>query len=203
MPEQYRKNLPLINMNEKQFAKRVIYQLRALNPPPLWHNLVPFKFLFEYMKIRRAIRAFEKDAMVVRRIALETAESILKGDKPENAHAAANDRVKDWLKENRLYSVGIHEKQLSVARQFETHFSRLLQSEGNTYAALVRSVYRIPPHYREFLDNISALEIETDSMVCAMTADDANDRRACEARMENKHRAFSKAREMELQEVFV
>ena len=77
MSRQYDRNHALIITGERQFARRVICQLRAEDPPPAWYNLIPFTFLFEYIRIRRAISAFQKDARIGRKAALDKARATL------------------------------------------------------------------------------------------------------------------------------
>lgn len=202
MPDNYTKNFNLIAGNESRFARRVIYQMRAQHPPPVWHNLIPFKFLIEYIRIRRAIRTFENNAMVIRKLSLDAARSILDGESHERVHFDMNEKIKTWLQENELFLQIIHGAQIALAQQFEAHYARLLQADGKNYATLVKSVYPIPPRYREFLEGIAETEKQVDDSVCETISNDDKERQECETRMKNKQRAFSKAREIELQQVY-
>lgn len=195
-------NYSLIRANEKRFAKRVIYQLRAQDPPPAWHNLIPFQFLFEYIRIRRAAGEFEENAMVVRRTALESALSMAKNQSPDLVRKNMQNTIREWLSRNNLFSQPLLEKQMALAEAYEAHFKTLLAAEGKTYEDLVRRGYRVPPKYREFLDKTARMEAAIDSLVCEMSFEAESERRECENRMEKKHNAFEKAREMEIDRVF-
>jgi hypothetical protein len=202
VPDKYQINYNEITMNEKRFARRVIYQLRAQNPPPMWHNLIPFKFALEYIRIRRAIRIFEKNAMVVRKLALDAAKSMLEGNNPEIVSKMTSLKIREWLIENDFNYDPVHENQVLLARSYENHFSTLLQAEGKGYEALVRAVYRIPPRYREFFDWIGSMEKQFDDMICELTLETEEEKQNCIMRMKNSQQAYDKARDMELRRVF-
>lgn len=202
MDKKYKHRYNTIASNNQQFAKRVIYQLRAQNPPPIWHNLIPFKFLLEYIRIRQAISSFEKKALFVRVLALDAAKSIIEGENQPLVHGEMNRKIQTWLRENNLYSQPIHEKQQELAQQLEEHFTKLLQADGSSYKSLIKAAYRIPPKYKEFLNSIAVTERQIDDMVCDMTTDTDEQRMDCDKKMKEKHRAFDKARDIELQSIF-
>lgn len=202
MAQHYDKKYRPIAINELQFARRVVYQLRAQNPPPAWHNLIPFKFLFEYLRIRRAIRAFSENALAGRKIALDSAKDMLEGESRAVVHENMQKNIWEWLESMGLSTPSIYEQELALAQTYEEHFSNLLTADGTDYGALVRAVYRVPPKYRQFLDRISETEKKIDRMVCDMAPDNGEDRQTCEKRMNAKQRALAKAREIEMAAVF-
>jgi len=195
-------NYKLILAGEKRFARRVIYQLRAQNPPPAWHNLIPFKFLFEYIRMRRAAQAFEQNAMVVRKCALDAAMDLVKGKSPAVVRETMQAAIRKWLEKNGFYSDAMMEKQMALAEAFGSHFESLLEAEGRDYETLVRQVYRIPPKYQEFLDKIAEMEKETDRLACEMSGPEENGFRKCMERMKSKQAAYAGARKIEIDRIY-
>jgi len=202
VPQNPENNYKLILSGERRFARRVIYQLRAQNPPPAWHNLIPFKFLFEYIRMRRAVQEFEENAMVVRKCALDAARDLVNGKSPAVVRETMQATIRKWLEKNGFYSDQVMEKQMALAEAFGSHFESLLEAEGRDYEELVRQVYRIPPKYQEFLDTIAEMEKETDRLVCDMSGSDENGVKECMARMKGKQAAYAGARKIEIDRIY-
>ena len=202
MPQNPENNYKLILSGERRFARRVIYQLRAQNPPPTWHNLIPFKFLFEYIRMRRAVQEFEENAMVVRKCALDAAKDLVNGKSPAVVRETMQATIRKWLEKTGFYSDQVMEKQMALAEAFGSHFESLLEAEGRDYEDLVRQVYRIPPKYQEFLDTIAEIEKEIDRLVCEMSGSDESGFQECMARMKSKQTAFAGARKIEIDRIY-
>lgn len=202
MSKQYDRNHALITIGERQFARRVIYQFRAQDPPPAWYNLIPFTFLFEYIRIRRAITAFQKDAMTVRKAALDKARATLEGEDAPEIDDRMQRQIRDWLSGHGLFLPSVAEKQEALAGKYAAHFTRLLEAHGREYEDLVRAVYRIPPNYREFLEDVETMEKAIDKTVCEFLQETGKKKEYCDNRMERKQTAFARAREIEIDRIF-
>ncbi len=185
----------LILAYEERNARSVALLIRALirasHPPPAWHYLIPFKFVFEFLSARREIRKFSMDFLFLRKLVLDAARDIGEGGNRQVRDAEVEESIRKWCSSNKLYSESMHQKQLALAALLFDHYSALLKAEGKSYESLIRGAYKTRAGYESFLRKLTAAEREIDQAVVEMRGGDAGLR----AQISIKQQAINTIRE--------
>ena len=76
---------------EQSIAREAALGFIVARPPPIWQTMIPFMFIFDFLKRTSSVRRYSRQFMVPRRLALEASLEEMKGEEIK----AANNRVLD------------------------------------------------------------------------------------------------------------
>jgi hypothetical protein len=137
--------------------------LEAMKPKPfsVWEVLIPIIFILGYMRSKEQREVFAQNLMFTKKMALEAAFDILKKDRSKEAVmgriASETENLLSTVPEG-VYSEKIRQQQIREIDLLIDHYCKLLQMEGNDYAALVANAYRTRADYAEFQDALTLAE---------------------------------------------
>lgn len=148
---------------EDKFARSVAYVLIPSRPIGVWEFLIPIVFLLNYMKNKQEREVLTQNIFFTKKLAMEAAREMHnKGLSKDQAMSAVKEKTRQLLAsvEGGIYSESIQKRQMDEIRFLLDHFDRLLSSEGDDIAAMMRKVYPHKKAYRDFLKSLKALERE-------------------------------------------
>jgi hypothetical protein len=161
----YNKNKALILDSEESFARAVALGVIVKRPLSPWHFLLPGMFLFDFLRRSSETRRYSDLFLFPRKLALNGALGILKGEDRKKILSQIEDNVKRWLVSLNLYSERLQRKHMDVIDLLMDHYSRLLHAEGNEYPDLIRYAYPARESYETYLHRLSAAEQEVDHAI--------------------------------------
>jgi hypothetical protein len=161
----YNKNKALILDSEESFARAVALGVIVKRPLSPWHFLLPGMFLFDFLRRSSETRRYSDLFLFPRKLALNGALGILKGEDRKKILSQIEDNVKRWLVSLNLYSERLQRKHMDVIDLLMDHYSRLLHAEGNVYPDLIRYAYPARESYETYLHRLSAAEQEVDHAI--------------------------------------
>ena len=150
---------------EAAFARAVSMEVIYRKPLTVWHFLIPFVFIFDYIRMRNDTEIFSKNFLFIKKLALDAALEINRGEDRQSKLAQIEDETRDWLTSKKLYSWGIHQEQIAEVNLLIDHYSKLLEAEGDSYQSLVKNAYKTQEQFRAFLQQLSSVEKEMDRAV--------------------------------------
>jgi hypothetical protein len=150
---------------EESFARAVAMGVMAREPLSLWYFLIPFVFILEFLRMRRETEIFTRNFLFTKKLALDAAVKISQGADRQSQLAHIEEETKERLVSQKLYSWEIHQGQMAEVNLLLEHYSRLLEAEGDSYPALVRSAYQTQDNFEAFLRRLTSVEREIDYAV--------------------------------------
>lgn len=150
---------------EESFARAVAIGVIIREPLTVWHFLIPFVFIFDFFRRKRDTEIFTKNFLFVKKLALDAAFAIGKGEDRQSRLARIEKETRDRLTSQKLYSWGIHQGQMTEVNLLIDHYSRLLEAEGNSYQSLVKNAYQTQENYEALLHQLTSIEREIDRAV--------------------------------------
>jgi hypothetical protein len=157
------KQYNLLLQEEKRFAKRVTYLIRAQTPRPWWHIFVPFKFLFEYLTLKRDMRSFLANQVYLKQIALSAAYRSTKSDAQHKSQQEMQAELRDFcLHTQKIEPQKVYESLAQWMDLLFKHYCRLFETRERDYQALLRRAYNSAPAYQSFLEQLNSLERQID-----------------------------------------
>ena len=159
------KKYDIILSYEESFARIVAIRMIIERPLSIWHYLIPFLFLFEFLRRRKETRIFSENFLFVKKLALDVSLDINKGEDRQNRAAKIEDEIKDRLTSQNLYSWEIHQKQIAEVNLLIDHYCKLLNAEGKSYESLVKNAYQTQDNYKAFLRQLTSAEKAIDRAV--------------------------------------
>lgn len=186
----------LLLAEEKRFAERVVYYMRAQVPPPWWHFLIPFKFLLEYRARKKDTRQFLEKHLRFKRMALDGAyRAVESGDLEKPRQEMRAELREYWMHEQKIDSRQLYEHLGEMLDVLMDHYHRLFQTGEQEYFPMLRKAYVTRGSYREFLNQIEQVEQAIDrAVVEAMGA------RWPDPYIQNKQQAIQNLRRQELED---
>lgn len=157
-----REKYDFILSQEESFARGVALALIMRRPLSVWHYLIPFMFMFDFFARKRETEIFAKNFLFTKKLALDAAYQINKGEERQNTLAKIEDEIKNWLTTQNVYSWRIHQGQMAEINLLIDHYSKLLNAEGKSYDALVKNAYQTRRDYEVFLQQLTSAEKEID-----------------------------------------
>jgi hypothetical protein len=155
----------LILSAEESLARQVALGVIVMQPLTVWHYLIPFMFIYDFLKRTVTIRRYTQHFIFPRRLAVDAARDILGGEAREERRVRLGDDIKGWLHSLDLYSDSLYEAQMKVIDLLVDHYAKLLQVEGDTYDALVRNAYTSGVDYEAHLTQLTSVEKEVDRAI--------------------------------------
>ncbi len=153
----------LILAQERSLAKAVAAELIEPNPISAWEVMIPFIFIYNILRFKRAREVFTLNFMFTKKLALEAAlDMIKKGQKKSEAMTEIESKTNNLLVSDKkgVYSERIRQKQLKEIDLLTDHYLKLLEAEGKDYGALVKNAYKTRENYTIFLNQLKKAEKE-------------------------------------------
>lgn len=160
-----RKKYDIIQSAEEEFAREVALGVLVARPVSVWETLIPFMFIMDYLRRGSVVRLYVRNFMFPRKMAIDAALDINSGEDREKRLLRVEEAIKEWLNSLKLYSLGLHRNQMEVIALLIEHYSKLLNSDGDTYNSLVKSAYKNRGNYEAYLSRLVSLEKEVDRAI--------------------------------------
>ena len=158
-------NYDLILSEEESLARQVALGVVVTTPQSVWHYLIPFMFIFDFLRRSSAMRRYTQHFMFPRKLAMDAARHIIEGEDRKERLSWTEEEIKVWLETLNLYSLSLQAAQMKVVTQLMDHYTKLLQTEGDTYYDLVRNAYISQNDYQAHLSQLKTFEQEVDRAI--------------------------------------
>ncbi len=143
---------------EEAFARQVALGVIVTAPQSAFHYLIPFMFIFDFLRRTATIRHYSRHFLFPRRLALDAAQDILGGEDRRERLSAIEPQIQAWLNGLKLRSSAVQQKQMDVIHLLVDHYMKLLQVNGDTYNALVLNGYDNRQNYEAHLSCLATEE---------------------------------------------
>ena len=150
---------------EGSFARAVAMGVIVRKPPTVWHILIPFVFILDFIRMNRETEIFTTNFLFTKKLALDAAFNISKGEHRQSILAQIENQTRDRLTAQKLYSWQIQQGQKAEVNLLIDHYSKLLSAEGDSYKSLVKSVYQTRDQLEAFLHQLTLAERKIDQAV--------------------------------------
>jgi hypothetical protein len=150
---------------EEAFARQVALGVIVTTPQSVWSYLIPFMFIFDFLRRGTTIRRFTQHFMFPRKLTIHAAQDILTGEERAKRLSAIGPEIEGWLNPLSLYSTAIYEKQMEVIDLLAEHYLKLLEADGDTYIALIKNSYGNRQKYEAYLSQMATAEEELDRAI--------------------------------------
>jgi hypothetical protein len=150
---------------EEALARQVALGVIVTNPLSVWHYLIPFMFIFDFLRRGSIMRRYARLFMFPRKLAMDAARDIIEGEDQRERLSWVEEEIKVWLETLDLYSQSLEAAHMKVAKVLIDHYTKLLQTEGDTYNDLVKNAYMSQSNYQAHLSQLKALEQEVDRAI--------------------------------------
>lgn len=163
--EDIQKKHDILLFYEETFARNLATGVIVRRPIILWHILIPFMFIFRILSMKRETETFAQNFLFIRKLALDAALNITKGEDRQARIARIEKETRDRLDSQKLYSTRLHRGQMTVVDLLIDFYSKLLNAEGSKYDALVKNAYHCRSNYEAFQKQLTLAEKEVDNAV--------------------------------------
>jgi len=163
--EVIQKKYDIILNYEESLAGAVAIGVLVRKPLTVWHFLVPFIFMYDFFRMKVETTVFTRNFLFTKKLALDAAFEINKGEDRQSKLARIERETRDWLTSQKFYSWRIHQGQIKEANLLLDHYLKLLGVEGESYPSLVKSAYQNQAQFEFFQRQLTALEREIDQAV--------------------------------------
>ncbi|MBA7504230.1 hypothetical protein ES706_02857 [subsurface metagenome] len=150
---------------EESFARAVALGVIIREPLTVWHFMIPAVFIFDFFRRKRDTEIFTRNFLFVKKLALDAALDINKGEDRQSRLARIENETRDRLTSQKLYSWGIHQGQMKEVNLLIDHYFKLLEAEGNSYESLIKNAYQTQENYEALLHQLTSIEREIDRAV--------------------------------------
>jgi hypothetical protein len=150
---------------EEALARQAALGVVVTTPQSVWHYLIPFMFIFDFLRRSSTMRRYTQHFLFPRKLAMDAARHIIEGEDQKERLSWTEEEIRVWLETLNLYSLSLQAAQMKVVTQLMDHYTKLLQTEGDTYYDLVRNAYMSQSDYQEHLSQLKALEQEVDRAI--------------------------------------
>ena len=155
----------IILEHEKRFAD--LLALRVLDKPKLsvWMILIPIIFIHYFYRIQKfnsGRNAFAENYIILRKRALDEALVVIRTEKAPDIEGLAR---LSKLPET------VHKPNLKMLDLLVSHYTDLMQSDGDTIESLVRSAYKTRTNYLLFINQLNQIERTLNSTLKPHLAD--------------------------------
>ena len=150
---------------EEQFAREVTLGVMIQRPLSVFHYLIPGMFIINYLRRGSAIREYTKHFLFPRKLAMNAARDLIKGEERALIDPQITADVANWLKTLHLYSEDLARAQKAVIDLLIEHFRNLLEADGVTYYDLIENTYKTRNDFVSYLDKLSAAEKKIDQAI--------------------------------------
>ena len=154
---------------ETQFAKEVTLGVIYQQPPSAWHYLVPGMFIIDYLRRGTAISRYTRHFMFPRKLALDAARSLLKGQEKPGIDTRIENDLQHWLKSLKLYSQELIQAQKRAIDLLIEHYHKLQEAEGDSIYELIENAYTSREAYETHLRELTSAEEDIDRVIVDKT----------------------------------
>ena len=161
----------MITSAEEQFAREVTLGVMIHRPLPALLYIIPGIFIIEYLRRGTAIRRYTQTFMFPRKLALKAARDLINGYESSSVDTRIENEMNAWLESHRLLYPDISRAQKTSVEVLIDHYTRLLQTHGESYFDLIEGAYKSRYDFKEYLNQIAAAEKEVDRAILAVQAD--------------------------------
>ena len=129
----------------------------------VWEIMIPVIFILNYVKLKHSREILVQNQMFTKKMALDAALDMKKKDlSKEAAMGQIQAKTKELLTSvpGGIYSDDIRRQQLKEMDLLIDHYSKLLNAEGQDYAALVTGAYPSAAEYSSFFSHLKMAETE-------------------------------------------
>lgn len=161
MPEEIDKRYEAVLFHERSWAKAVSFAAMKAKPLTVWEILIPIFIIFNHMRLKGAREVFAQNILFTKKLALDAALAMTKnGQSKAHAMSPVEEKTKALLASDKdgIYSDQIRQRQLEEIHLLIDHYCRVLQAEGEDYAALVARSYNNLSEYKTFLEALKGAE---------------------------------------------
>ena len=155
----------IITSAEEQFAREVTLGVMIQRPLPALLYIIPGIFLIEYLRRGTAVRKYTKHFMFPRKLALLSAEAVLRDEDEHEISTRIEMEIQNWLNELGLYSPALAQAQKNSGELLRDHYLKLLGAEGDSIHDLIKDAYPSKDDYLAHLDALSRAEKEIDGAI--------------------------------------
>lgn len=188
----------IVLSHEESFATSVATGVRARKPLTIWHLIIPFMFVYELITMKKDIGTFAESFLFIRKLALDSAYDINKGEDRKKIISQVEGKVEGRLRAQGLFSPRLHQGQMSIINLLIDHYSKLFKAQGKDYASLVKNAYKTRSDYETFLKYLTLAEREVDTAVTLTLGGGDYIRR----QMMAKEEVIERLRKKEIERVF-
>jgi len=150
---------------ETQFAKEVTLGVIYQQPPSAWRYLVPGMFIIDYLRRGTAISRYSKHFMFPRKLALDAARSLLKGQEKSGIDACIEGDIEHWLNSLKLHSQALIQAQKRAIDLLIEHYRKLQNVEGDSIFELIENAYTSGEAYEAHVRELTSAEAEIDRVI--------------------------------------
>jgi len=158
----------IILQAEEALARYVSLGVIVTRPLSVWHYLIPFMFVLDFLKRTTTTRRYTELFMFPRKLAMDSALAHKEETDKDGLPLGWQSAVTEWLSSLGLLSQDVFDTQIEVIRLLKKHYERLLQAEGQTYDDLIRNAYGSRYNYQLFLRELTMAEKEVDKAILKM-----------------------------------
>jgi hypothetical protein len=155
---------------EESFARGVALSVVVNRPLTVWHYMIPFMFIYDFLRRTGVVKRYTEVFMFPRKMAIEAAREMGEGGNKETVLSRVENDIRDWLKSLKLYTAELHRSQMKVVALLIGHYSKLLAADGDSFNDLVRGGYASRGLYEDYLFKLTAAEREVDQALIESTA---------------------------------
>jgi hypothetical protein len=150
---------------EESFGRAVALGVHVKRPLSAWHFLLPGMFIFDFLRRTSEIKRYGDLFLFPRKLALNGALEIIKGEDRKNILSRAEERMKAWLISLKLDSDRLLKEHMEEVHFLIVHYSKLLRAEGNNCTSLIKDAYKTREQYETYLQQLTAKEQEVDQAI--------------------------------------
>lgn len=168
-----------------------------------WRILLLPNFIVDYIRFKKSLMLTRKNFLFTKRFAFNAAKQIYRGEnRAEQVRFIEIKTTKLLDKERKgYYTEKIRRKQLQEIEQLIDHYLRLLRSNKNKYAEMIRAIYQSRKEYLSFLNALQKVEQEViQAAITTMKKGSKQERLNWFGKVEE---AFKKARMEEAEKIFL
>jgi len=161
MPTYVDTKYDIIRSQEPRLAKAVARRVVKMPDVSVWAFIMPFVFIFIFVRYKRANETFVLNFLFTKKLALDAARDIVKeGQSRQDVLAGIDDKTRDILASDRggIYSEKIRRQQMNEINLLLDHYLKLLDAQGNNYQSLVKNTYQTRDNYEAFLRELTLAE---------------------------------------------
>ena len=186
---------------EEAFARQVALGVIMTTPQSAFHYIIPFMFVFDFLRRNATIRHYTRHFLFPRMLALDAAQDILGGEDRTRRISVIEPQIEAWLNGLKLHSSAVQQKQMDVIHLLVEHYIKLLHVNGDTYNALVRNGYDNRQNYEAHLSHLAAEEEELDRAILEELGQNEKLRQKLRAEREQVKRLGEKGMDQIFQEM--
>jgi hypothetical protein len=150
---------------ETRFAKEVTLGVIYQRQPSAWHYLVPGMFIIDYLRRGTAISRYTKHFMFPRKLALDAARSLLRGQEKSEIDARIESDIGHWLNGLKLHSQDLIQAQKRTIDLLIEHYRKLQDAKGDSIYALIENAYPSREAYESHLHELTSAEADIDRTI--------------------------------------